>query len=76
MKENKSGFTILFYLMMQRTQKTHFLNVGHTGKSHIAIIVQASWHNISTFKQNISCNKLCKVLLIDHCTVIIIVGRK
>ena len=45
----------LFYLMMQQqTQKTRFFNVGHTRKSQIAGIIQASWHNnISTFKYSI-----------------------
>ena len=47
------GFAVLFYLMMQQqTQKTRFLNVGHTRKSQNP--VQASGHdNISTFKYNI-----------------------
>ena len=46
-----SGFTILFYLMMQqRTQKTRFRNTDHTRKSQTAVIIQASWHNhILTF---------------------------
>ena len=49
------GSTILFCLIMQqRTQKTHYLNVGHTRKSLIAVIIQASRHNnISTFKWNL-----------------------
>ena len=47
------GITILFDLMMQqRTQKTRFLNVGHSRKSQIAVIIQASWRNsILTFKR-------------------------
>ena len=81
------GFTILFYLMMQqRMQKTRFLNVGHTRKSQIADIIEASWHNdinchhvlLAIFKQKKKrCIVVCqyKVLLIDYCTVIIILVR-
>ena len=45
------GVTVLFNLMMQqRTQKTRFLNVGHTRKSQIAVITQASWHSNTNFQ--------------------------
>ena len=51
MKENRfkvvsPGFTNLLYLAMhQRMQKMCFIRVGHTRKSQIAVIVQASGRN-------------------------------
>ena len=52
MKENRfkvvsPGFTNLLYLTMmhQRMQKMCFIRVGHTRKSQIAVIVQASGRN-------------------------------
>ena len=54
-KSVSPGFIILSYLMIQqRMQKMHFLNIGHTKKSQIAITTQASWHNnITTLKYSI-----------------------
>ena len=40
-------------MMQQRMQKTRFRDVDHSRKSQIAIIIQASWHNILTYKYSI-----------------------